>query len=120
MDGVFRGSDQSGRQGNLLVKSLSAPDLMTYWTERENALCNLSRNKLRKATAATSGPSRRWFRLSITMEVEARNRIAEQYKMPLLLRLQEVYRGKVVEDGKKCLCIVSQLTGRWKKYLKQE
>ena len=54
---------------------------------------------LRKATAATSGPSRRWFRLSITMEVEARNRIAEQYKMPLLLRLHEVYRGKVVEDG---------------------
>ena len=74
---------------------------MTYWAKRVNALCNLSRNKMRKVTAATSGPSRRWFRLCITMEVEARNRIAEQYKMPILFRLQETYRGKVVEDGGK-------------------
>ena len=50
------------------------------WFARVNALCNLSRKKLREVTASLPGRflSRRCFTLCITMEVEPR--IVKQYK----------------------------------------
>ena len=50
------------------------------WFARVNALCNLSRKKLREVAASLPGRflSRHCFTLCITMEVEPR--IAKQYK----------------------------------------
>ena len=49
------------------------------------------------------------FTLGITMQAETR--IATAVQMPLLCVCKN-YRGMVMQDGKKCLCIISQLTRR--------
>ena len=68
------------------------------WFARVNALPNLLGKKSRKVAAATSGLSRRWLTLCITMESE--RRIVKQYKCHFC-RACEKYKGKVMEDVKK-------------------
>ena len=72
-----------------------------------NALCNLSRKKSQSREVAASLPgrfvSRRCFTLCITMEVEPRT--AKEYKCHHCCSCK-YYRGKGMEGGKKCLCVV--------------
>ena len=75
---------------------------------RVNALCNLSRKKSREA-AAHFRAYRRYFTLCITVEIEPR--IAKQYKSLYCCSCKN-YRGKGMEGGKKCLCVVFWLTRR--------
>ena len=76
-----------------------------------NALCNLLRKKSREVAASLTGRfvSRRCFMLCITVEVEPR--IAKQYKCHHWCSCKN-YRGKGMEGGKKCLCVVLGLTRR--------
>ena len=53
--------------------------------------------------------SRRFFTMCITVEVEPR--IAKQYKCQYCCSCKN-YRGKGMEGGKKCLCVVFWLTRR--------
>ena len=70
-----------------------------------NALCNLSCKKSREVAASLPGRylSRRCFTLCITMEVEPR--VAKQYKCHHCYICKNC-RGKEIEGGKKCLCVV--------------
>ena len=80
------------------------------WFAWVNTLCNLSRKKSQEVAASLPGrfQSRHCFMLCITMEAES---IAKQYKYHHCCSCKN-YRGKGMEGGKKCLCIVFQLTKR--------
>ena len=79
------------------------------WFARVNAPCNLSRKKSREVTASLPDPflSRRCFTLCITMEIEPR--IVKQYECHHCCSCKN-YRGKGMEGGEKCLCVVFWLT----------
>ena len=64
-----------------------------------NALCNLSRKKLRKVAAATSGPisEQAWFTLCITTKVKPR--IVKEHKCHYCCVCKN-YRGEMIEDEK--------------------
>ena len=81
------------------------------WFAWVNALCNLLRKKSWVVAASLPGwfLCRHCFTLCITMEVEPR--IAKQYKCHHCCACKK-YCGKGMEGGKKCLCIVFQLTRR--------
>ena len=68
-------------------------------------VCNLSHKKSLQGRFL----SRRCFTLCITVEVEPR--IAKQYKCQYCCSCKN-YRGKGMEGGKKCLCVVFRLTRR--------
>ena len=70
------------------------------WFARVNALCNLSRKKLREVAASPPGRflSRHCFTLCTTMKVEPRT--AKQYKCHHCCSCKN-YRGKGMEGGKK-------------------
>ena len=76
-----------------------------------NVLCNLSRKKSREVAASLPGRflSRRCFTLCIRMKIEPI--IAKQYKCQHCCSCKN-YRGKGMECGKKCLCVVFRLTRR--------
>ena len=76
------------------------------WFARVNALCNLSRKKSREVGRFLS---RGCFTLCITVEVKPI--IAKQYKCQYCCSCKN-YRGKGMEGGKKCLCVVFGLTRR--------
>ena len=88
------------------------------WFARVNALCNLSRKKLREVAASLPGRflSRHCFTLCITMEVEPR--IVKQYKCHHRCSCKN-YRGKGMEGVEKvslCSFLADQKIGSsWKK-----
>ena len=88
----------------------SLPTIVHY-NARVNALCNLSGKKSREVAASLPGRFLSWrcFTLCITMEIEPR--IAKQYNCQHCCSCK-TYRGKGVEGGKKCLCVVFWLIRR--------
>ena len=95
----------------------NSPKTAMYWVIQwswfawVNALCNFLRKKSGEVAASLPGwfLSRRCFRLCITMEVEPRT--VKQYKCHHCCSCKN-YRGKGMEGGKKCLCIIFWLTRR--------
>ena len=95
----------------VLLLSLVYWAVQWSWLARVNTFCNLSRRKSREVAASLPGRflSRRCFTLCVTMEVEPRT--AMQYKCQHCCSCKN-YRGKGMEGGKKCLCVVFWLTRR--------
>ena len=83
-----------------------------------NALCNLSRKKLREVAVSLPGRflSRHCFTLCITMELEPRS--AKQYKCHHCCSCKN-YRGKGMEGEKKvwlrCFLANQKIASSWKK-----
>ena len=96
---------------NLGITCIAYWAIQRSWFARVNALCNLSRKKSLRGRSALPGRflSRRCFTLCITVEAEPR--IAKQYKCQYCCSCKN-YRGKGMEGGKKCLCVVFWLTRR--------